>query len=233
MNESIVLQRTSLFFVFLLLFTEACEGCFYTSYGKLFALSFCKQSTLKYGLKNDLPQTESSRKNVCQLGMNPGGFGNFFNFNNSNNDRKEGDDDGEENNEDEDYAGCTNIFKIDAKSLKLGGCRLYLSLFFMGQTNTPEKGTWRMNQNGDGGLDLYFKDTTGALIVVFKENAILVNRLGSSPSMEYLIQESSMLNGMLDQLDEIAMDSSINESDRLLCIEGDQINIVRESLSFT
>ena len=103
----------------------------------------------------------------------------------------------------------------------------------MGESNNPEKGTWRMNQNGDGGIDLYYKDTTGALIVVFKEHAILVNRLGSSPSMEYLIQESSMLNGMLDQLEEIATDTSIEESDRLLSIESDKINMVRETLSFT
>ena len=68
---------------------------------------------------------------------------------------------------------------------------------------------------------------------VLEEDSILVNRLGSSPSMEYVIQESSMLNGMLDQLDEIAADTSINESDRLLCIESDAIHNVRESLSFT
>ena len=175
------------------------------------------------------PQRHTDRNKLSQLGMDMGGIGKFFNLNNNgNNGESEGGDD-----DDEDYLGCTNIFKIDVKSLKVGGCRLYLSLFFMGESNKPEKGAWRMNQNGDGGIDLYYKDTSGALIIEFKEDAILVNRLGSSPSMEYLMQESSMLNGMLDQLDEIAMDNSISETDRLICIEGDEINLVRESLSFT
>jgi len=170
-----------------------------------------------------------------QLSMDLGGLGKFFNFNSDeekNNDDsiREFDDDEDE---DEDYAGCTNIFKIGVKSLKVGGCRLFLSLYFMGETNTPTKGSWRMNQNGDGGIDMYYKDATGALIIVFKETAILVNRLGSSPSIDYLTQESNMLNGMLDQLDEIAGDSSISEEDRLICIENDEINVVRESLSFT
>mmetsp|Transcript_23428 Transcript_23428/g.34846 ORF Transcript_23428/g.34846 Transcript_23428/m.34846 type:complete len:237 (-) Transcript_23428:39-749(-) len=165
------------------------------------------------------------------LAMDIGGFGKFFNLSNNGSDGNN--DNNNDNEDDEDYPGCTNIFTIGAKSVKVGGCRLYLSLFFIGEANNPEKGAWRMNQNGDGGIDLYYKDATGALIVMFKEDAILVNRLGTSPSMDYLMQESSMLNGMLDQLDEIAMDSSINESDRLICIEGDEINTVRESLSFT
>ncbi len=159
-------------------------------------------------------------------------LGKFFNLSNNSKDGDNGNNN-DEDDEEEDYPGCTNIFRIGVKSIKVGGCRLYLSLFFIGEANTPEKGSWRMNQNGDGGIDLYYKDATGALIVIFKEDAIIVKRLGSSPSMDYLMQESSMLNGMLDQLDEIAMDSSINESDRLICIEGDEINTVRETLSFT
>ena len=81
--------------------------------------------------------------------------------------------------DDEDYPGCTNIFKINVKSLKVGGCRLYLSLFFMGEANNPTKGSWKMNQNGDGGIDMYYKDTTGALIIDFRDDAIVVKRLGS------------------------------------------------------
>lgn len=189
-------------------------------------------------------RSSSSKSTKTQLSLDFGGLENFFNLNGKFNQKKitkkndddiiDGkilDDDGEEI--DEDYPGCTNIFTIKVKSLKVGGCRLYLSLFFMGQSNVPTKGSWKMNQNGDGGIDMYYKDTSGALIIEFKNDAIVVKRLGSSPSMEYLMQESSMLTGMLDQLDEIAMDSSINESDRLICIDDDEINMVRESLSFT
>lgn len=181
-----------------------------------------------------LPRSTSS---TTQLALDFGGLENFFNFNNKlsrkkNDENKEGSND--DNVEDEeDYAGCTDIFKINVKSLKVGGCRLYLSLFFMGEANNPTKGSWKMNQNGDGGIDMYYKDTTGALIIEFRDDAIVVKRLGSNPSMDYLIQESNMLNGVLDQLDEIAMDISIDESDRLICIDDNEINAVRESLSFT
>ena len=91
-----------------------------------------------------------------------------------------------------------------------------------------------MDQNGDGGIDLYHKDTTGALMILFKEDEIIVNRMGSAPSMNYLMSESTILNGMLDQLDDIAFDESINEEDRLICLckPGNAINDVRESLSF-
>ena len=184
----------------------------------------------------------SSTTTKTQLSLDFGGLENFFNLNSKFNKKKidmnDGDNvdsniigDGEEI--DEDYPGCTNIFTIKVKSIKVGGCRLFLSLFIMGQSNIPTKGSWKMNQNGDGGIDIYYKDTSGALIIEFKNDAIVVKRLGSSPSMEYLMQESSMLTGMLDQLDEIAMDSSINESDRLICLDDDEINVVRESLSFT
>lgn len=132
------------------------------------------------------------------------------------------------------YVGCSNIFKIKAKSLKVGGCRLYLSLFLVGEVNSPDKGTWRMDQNEDGGIDLYYKDATGAMMIMFHDDEITVNRIGSAPSMNYLMSETSLVNGMLDQLDDIAFDTSIEEKDRLILLHepGDAIDNVRESLSF-
>ena len=103
----------------------------------------------------------------------------------------------------------------------------------MGEQNTPQKNTWKADQTKDGGIDLYFHDRTGALIINFKDDGVRVGRLGSAPSMEYLAQESSMLNGMLDQLDDISDDSKIAEDDRLLCLENqDAINWVRDNLAF-
>ena len=124
---------------------------------------------------------------------------------------------------------CTTV-----KSLKVGGCRLYLSLFLIGEVNNPTRGTWRMDQNGDGGIDLYYQDTTGALMLLFEEDQIVVNRMGSAPSMNYLVSESALLNGMLDQLDDIAFDVSIKEENRLICLyePGDAIDVVRGLLSF-
>lgn len=141
----------------------------------------------------------------------------------------------DDNHEDEDnIPGYSEIFEIPVDSIKIGGLRLFLSLFFMGQLNFPEKKSWKSCQNGDGGIELFFNDQTGALIVDFTEDAIQVQRLGSTPSMKYLENESIMLNGMLDQLDEISTDSSIKESDRLFQLSDPSATIqtVRESLAF-
>jgi len=128
----------------------------------------------------------------------------------------------------------TEIFHLPAKKIKIGGLRLYLSLYFMGECNTPTRRTWRADQTPDGGIDLYFRDRTGALILAFNDSGMSVSRLGSAPSMEYVMQESVMLRGMLNQLDEITGDDKIGEGDQLLSLvePGDAIEKVRENLAF-
>ena len=71
-------------------------------------------------------------------------------------------------------------------------------------------------------------------MLLFEEDQIVVNRMGSAPSMNYLVSESALLNGMLDQLDDIAFDVSIKEENRLICLyePGDAIDVVRGLLSF-
>lgn len=144
-----------------------------------------------------------------------------------------GGDDGVVDSYDEDIA-TTEIFHIPAKKIKIGGLRLFLSLYFMGECNTPTRGTWRADQTPDGGIDLYFRDRTGALILAFNDFGMSVSRLGSAPSMEYMMQESVMLRGMLDQLDEITGDDNIGDGNELLSLvePGDAIEKVRENLSF-
>ena len=123
---------------------------------------------------------------------------------------------------------------IKAKSLKVGGARLYLSLYLMGEQNTPEKKSWKVNQNGDGGIDLFYCDQTGALIFELTEDLISISRLGSAPSMQYLVNESVMLNGILDQLDEIAGDEMIDGADRLIILEKPgAIQSARDGLAFS
>lgn len=174
-------------------------------------------------------------------------FNDFFNrhlFGNTDDDDDENNDisnrnyneDEIDDEEDRQYdKGTSNIFRIKLKSMKTGGCRLYLSLYLIGEVNNPEKRTWKMDQTSEGGIDMYYKDASGALTILFEDDSIIVNRLGSAPSMNYLMHESSVLNGLLDQLDEIAFDKSIHERDRLITLNepGDAINVVRESLSFT
>merc|ERR1719491_793740 len=103
----------------------------------------------------------------------------------------------------EEEIAATEIFHLPAKKIKAGGLRLYLALYFMGECNTPNRKTWRADQTPEGGIDLYFHDRTGALIIALNDSGMSVSRLGSAPSMEYVMQESVMLRGMLDQLDDI------------------------------
>ena len=104
----------------------------------------------------------------------------------------------------------------------------------MDEQNTPAPKTLRATQTADGGIDLYYRDRTGALVLTLAEEGVTVSRLGSAPSMEYLAQESCILNGLLDQLDEIWQDGSIGEDDRLSCLmePGDAIDAFRDNVAF-
>ena len=139
--------------------------------------------------------------------------------------------------EEQQYLRNTRILTIPVESLKVGGLRLYISLFLMGQSNSPDKGSWQSWQSGDAGIDVYFRDQTGALLIELCEetNRILVDRMGTSPSNAYMMQESVIIDGLLDELDTIANDEEIPLEDRLLVLKdpGDAIDAARESLAFS
>ena len=143
--------------------------------------------------------------------------------------------------------------------MKIGGLRLWLFLNMMGQLNTPDHKTWKANQVTDDYenkniLEMFYKDTTGAIIVHFSEadndsdpgtmdgqnktntkiNAISIYRFGTTPSMNYMMQESHVLLGILNELDKIVHEGDIKPEDRLLVLEEpyDAIEKARELLSF-
>ena len=63
-------------------------------------------------------------------------------------------------------------------------------------------------------------------------NAIQIQRHGQRPSLEYMLQESLMLHGVLDELYKIAFDEveDVEESQRLLKLDPKAIDQARESL---
>ena len=65
-------------------------------------------------------------------------------------------------------------------------------------------------------------------------NRIIVDRMGTSPSNAYIMNESVIIDGLLDELDTIARDEEIAMEDRLLVLKepGDAIDAARESLAF-
>ena len=181
--------------------------------------------------------------------------------------------------EDELPAGTTMLFKIPARQLKPGGLRLFLMFYLMGMQNTPDRNTWRADQKLmsvysspqiiDGEDDeppeekqyvlemLYDVDRTGMLQIELlpatprKPRAeIRIYRCGSRPSTSYLMQESFMVDGILDELQNIAGEKDlattippsdsdphepeIAEEDRLLITDPpNAIEAARESLAFS
>lgn len=138
--------------------------------------------------------------------------------------------------EEDNSVGVTRILQIPVDGIKVGGLRLYLSLYLMGQQNTPDPKTWRTSQTGDATIDVCFHDCTGVLLVELSEqNGIVLSRLGSTPSTQYLMQESAIVQGLLDEMQSIASEGDIPDSDRLLLLPppGNAIQLAQESLSFS
>mmetsp|Transcript_36798 Transcript_36798/g.85957 ORF Transcript_36798/g.85957 Transcript_36798/m.85957 type:complete len:123 (+) Transcript_36798:372-740(+) len=117
--------------------------------------------------------------------------------------------------------------------MKAGGLRLLLSLYMMGHQNTPAKGAWRADQAEDGSLNMYYlQDNTGALSIQLVETTISVDRRGTAPSLQYKLQESVLLHGLLDEVEGIVFDGDANDNDRLFTLPPpkDQIQKARDNL---
>ncbi|KAL3918602.1 MAG: hypothetical protein SGARI_007423, partial [Bacillariaceae sp.] len=157
----------------------------------------------------------------------------------------------EEDDEDEDDdmpAGTTLLLKIPAKQLKPGGLRLFLMFYLLGMQNTPGTNSWKANQpvseeetktNGVYVLEMYFHDATGMIQIELMSESessgsseVRVYRYGSLPSTAYLMQESVIVDGILDELAQCAFDESIAQEHRLLIPEPTTaIEDAREALA--
>jgi len=126
------------------------------------------------------------------------------------------------------------LFEIPAKSIKLGGLRLFLSLHLMGQQNSPTKGAWKVSTTEDSTINMIFNDETAGLVVLFTDEKLSVQRWGDSPSLQYLIQESVILNAFLDEVNAIVFDGEVREEDRLLVLEKvEDLEEARKSVAFS
>ncbi|KAL7433815.1 hypothetical protein ACHAXH_005909 [Discostella pseudostelligera] len=131
------------------------------------------------------------------------------------------------------YTGSKRIITIPAKTMKSGGLRLYCSLYLMGLQNTPEKNSWKASQSDSSEVNLRYSDLSGSIIIRFNDDAIVVDRLGSLPSMKYLMHESMILNGFLDELHSIVYEGDISTENRLLTlVDSDAIEKARDAVSF-
>eukprot|EP00525_Craspedostauros_australis_P009020 CAMPEP_0198116708 /NCGR_PEP_ID=MMETSP1442-20131203/14140_1 /TAXON_ID= /ORGANISM="Craspedostauros australis, Strain CCMP3328" /LENGTH=264 /DNA_ID=CAMNT_0043774597 /DNA_START=196 /DNA_END=990 /DNA_ORIENTATION=+ len=157
-------------------------------------------------------------------------------FGNSNNSSESGRKDIASNPIDEDApAGMTRIATIPVKSIKPGGLRLFLMFYMIGMQNTPDRNSWRADQpsSDDYVVEMYYHDASAMLTVELMETEIRIDRTGSLPSMQYLMQESVIVQGILEELQMCSSDESVAEQDRLLLPEPkDAIENAMETISF-
>jgi len=104
----------------------------------------------------------------------------------------------------------------------------------MGQQNSPTKGAWKVSTTEDSTINMIFNDETAGLVVLFADEKLSVQRWGDSPSLQYLIQESVILNAFLDEVNAIVFDGEVREEDRLLVLEKvEDLEEARKSVAFS
>eukprot|EP00529_Nitzschia_sp_RCC80_P028483 CAMPEP_0113473246 /NCGR_PEP_ID=MMETSP0014_2-20120614/17943_1 /TAXON_ID=2857 /ORGANISM="Nitzschia sp." /LENGTH=272 /DNA_ID=CAMNT_0000366003 /DNA_START=71 /DNA_END=889 /DNA_ORIENTATION=- /assembly_acc=CAM_ASM_000159 len=125
--------------------------------------------------------------------------------------------------------GSVSIVDIPAKAVKVGPTKFYLQIYLVGEQNTPTQGSWFLKPNDESGsLDMYFGDGTAMLSIdVQADYGIKISRQGSRPSLQYMLQESVLLHGILDELEVLAFGTGdddgkeIKAEDRLLQLDGE------------
>jgi len=137
--------------------------------------------------------------------------------------------------ETDEYPGCTLIFSIPVESMKRGGLRLLLSLYLISQQNTPEAKTWQAQQSSDTEVDLFYKDKSASLSIhlLDEEKKIKIYRMGVRPSVSYMMQESVILHGVLDEFNKVSFEGDVTDENRLLVMDEDCVQELRSTLSFS
>lgn len=173
---------------------------------------------------------------TTRLDLIPWGNGGFLGPGGDNNNFPESEDEDDDlSMREESAAGIHCVVTIPVKSIKQGGLRLFIMLYMMGMQNTPDPGSWKADQpsKSEYVVDLYYKDGSAILSVELTEDSIIVSRVGSSPSTAYTMQESSIVQGILDELRVCAFDENVALENRLLVLkEDDAIDKAQSMLSF-
>jgi hypothetical protein len=107
--------------------------------------------------------------------------------------------------------------------------------YCMGMQNTPDRNTWRADQptSEEYLIEMLFHDATGILTIELLEHEIRISRNGSCPSTAYIMQESVIVAGIIDELRTCAFEESVPVENRLLVPESaDSLDVVGEELAF-
>jgi hypothetical protein len=123
--------------------------------------------------------------------------------------------------------------EIPASQVKIGALRFLLQIYLVGEQNKPEPKSWFTKQGDElGDLQVYYQDGSGMLAIELQDYGLKFMRHGEKPSLQYRLQESVLLHGVLDELSNLAFETSeIEEDKRLLRLkQTDAIDKAREAL---
>lgn len=131
--------------------------------------------------------------------------------------------------------GGTVIVDIPAKVVKVGPLKFYLQIYLVGEQNKPTKGSWFLKPNDESGtLDMYFGDGTAILSINVQDGfGIQISRQGQRPSLQYMLQESVLLHGVLDELQILAFGTGDDDSDNTVDDNVDDIATENRLLQFS
>jgi hypothetical protein len=125
------------------------------------------------------------------------------------------------------------VIEMPATRVKVGPLKFFLQIYLVAEQNKPVKGSWALSNNEENGsLDMYYKDGTGMFSIGLEDNKIRIDRHGSRPSLQYMLQESVMLHGILDEINSIAFEVvDIEQEKRLIqFVDDDAIANARRAL---
>lgn len=127
---------------------------------------------------------------------------------------------GNDSNQNNSSNGANVVIDLPAKEVKVGALKFFLQIYLVGEQNKPAPGSWVLNQNDENqSIDMYYKDGTGMFSIKINEVSIQISRYGERPSLQYMLQESVFLHGVLDEINELAYGSNeddIEEDKRLV-----------------
>ena len=127
--------------------------------------------------------------------------------------------------------GPTTVLEIPVKNIKPRPLRFFLQIYIVGQQNSKDSQSWLPKEEGSSDLQVYYQDGTGMCNIVLGDDKIVMERHGQRPSLQYMLQESLMLHGVLDELAQVAFEvDDVEDSQRLLMLDEKVIDEARSKL---
>ncbi|KAL3938101.1 MAG: hypothetical protein SGBAC_006907 [Bacillariaceae sp.] len=114
--------------------------------------------------------------------------------------------------------GVETLFTLPTTTLKKGPLQFFLKIFLVAAQNEPTPGSWAIggDESNLDSINAYYKDGTGMVSVVLNDGNIEIQRHGKSPSLQFVLQESLLLHGLLDELQSLAENEEVEKEKRLV-----------------